>query len=122
MDRLSQLLRAAAIACTLAILVLSLLPAQDLRRTGAPHGVEHAAAYLGTCFVYLLALRPRRLVMYLLPFLFLCALAAAMEFAQQFIPGRGAHVSDFAMSALGALLGLLAYRLAGWISPRPAHE
>ena len=122
MDRLSQLLRGAAIACTAAILVLSLLPAQDLRRTGAPHGVEHAVAYFGTCFIYLMALRPRRLSTCLLPFLSLCALAAAMEFAQQFIPGRGAHVSDFAMSSLGALLGLLAYGIAARISPRPAHE
>lgn len=118
MDRLSLLLRVAAIACTIAILTLSLLPAQELRRTGAPHGVEHTVAYLGTSLIYLLALRPRRLTGGLRPVLFLWALAAAMEIAQQFVPGRGAHFSDFAMSALGALLALPAYMLVRRMAPR----
>lgn len=120
MDRLSLLLRGAAIACTIAILTLSLLPAQDLRRTGAPHGVEHAVAYLGTSLIYLMALRPRRLAAGLPPVLSLCALAVAMEIAQQFVPGRGAHFSDFAMSALGALLALPTYMLVRRMAPRLA--
>lgn len=119
MDRLSLLLRGAAIACTVAIVVLSLLPAQDLRRTGAPHGVEHALAYFGTSLIYLLTLRPRQLARCLPPLLALCALAAAMELAQHFVPGRGTHFSDFAMSALGTLLALPAYIFARWIALRP---
>lgn len=93
-------------ACILIILVLSLLPARDMYRTGAPKGVEHFAAYWGTGLMLGIAfcdqLRRRGLAIAML-----IALAAAMEFLQAVSPGRTPHVSDFLASSAGAVIGVL---------------
>lgn len=98
--------RLAAYGCVALIIVLSLLPANDMARTGAPKAVEHFVAYFFTAGAFGLAfkyqLKHTALIM-----LGLCALAAAMEIAQQFSPGRGTRMSDFLASSAGAVVGMV---------------
>jgi hypothetical protein len=48
------------------------------------------------------------------------AVSGAIEFAQQFIPGRAPTLRDVLMNGTGCGLGaLLAWRLGGWLAPGP---
>ena len=60
MNDLAGALRFGAWGCVVAIAVLSLLPAQELVRTGLGGHIEHAVAYAGTAFTVALAYADRR--------------------------------------------------------------
>ncbi len=102
----SQLLPAfrwLAIACLLAIAVLSLVPGDDRPHTGYSGNIEHLVAYVGTAFftsAFLPALRGWRSVLGL-------SLASALfEVLQLFIPGRGPGVDNWLASTSGAVIGV----------------
>ena len=85
--------------------VLSLVPGTFRPDTGAPGKFEHLVAYLGAAM--LLTLRPDTLrvrwqALWLVPY------AGALELAQLLIPGRHARFSDFVVSSIGAVLGMIA--------------
>lgn len=96
--------RLAAWLCVAIIVVLSLLPSDDMARTGADGRLEHAMAYAGTAFFvglgYLVEERWATLAGLMM------ALAGMMELLQHFSPGRHPGFPDFAASSLGALIGL----------------
>ncbi len=87
--------------------MLSLLPAHELRRTGAPGVVEHALAYflaavpLGIGWPRRRGPGPRAILLMGLP-----TLATLMELLQFLAPGRHPHVSDALASSAGAWAGL----------------
>lgn len=110
----------AAWGCVLAIAVLSLLPAQDMVRTGADGHFEHTAAYAGAGFFIGIAYRVEE--RWLILGTLLAALAGSMEILQHFSPGRHPAFSDFAASSIGAAVGLAAAGLAVRKAParRPA--
>jgi VanZ family protein len=108
---LNKILRLSGYASVFLIGVLSLLPGSLRPETGAPGKIEHLIAYLVASILLTLqpgALRGRWEALWLIPY------AAALEFAQWFIPGRHPRVSDFAVSAIGAVLGMIA---VFWITP-----
>jgi VanZ family protein len=100
--------------CVPVLALLSLLPAQEMVRTGLPSRFEHVIAYAGTAAICAFgrcgggaALRSAVL---------LIAYAGLLEWLQNFSPGRYPALRDFLASSLGVvagtLLGLLALRLA----------
>ena len=95
-----------ASACLVALPVLSLIPAQELRRTGVGQPVDHFIAYAGTGLVMMLALRRPSLAAYIAAGLLL--IGGSLELAQNFAPSRGPRLVDFLGSASGALAGVLA--------------
>ncbi len=102
---LNALFRFATSASVVAIVILSWLPKELEHRTGFPGQLEHIAAYLGTALLLKLgwpSFRSRWMGLGLL------ALAAGLEAGQVWVPGRTSQFIDFASSAAGACIGLLA--------------
>jgi VanZ family protein len=96
--------RAAGYAAILLIGVLSLVPGTLRPETGAPGRFEHFVAYMGAATILALGFGGtgwRSQGLWLVPY------AAALEIAQLFVPGRHSRFSDFAVSSLGALLGIV---------------
>jgi VanZ family protein len=83
--------------------VLSLLPAQDVVRTGLPGQFEHFAAYAWSGTIAMAAYGLNRSGPQVIALLWLYA--ALLEYLQHFSPGRHPALEDFAASALGALCG-----------------
>lgn len=85
----------------LAIVVLSVVP-PGLRPVVAARDIEHLTIFLALGFTFGLAYpgRCRRQVIVLLVF------TALVELGQFWIPGRHARLEDFAVGALGCLLGV----------------
>jgi VanZ family protein len=90
--------------CVTLLGFLSLLPAEDVVRTGFPGQLEHFAAYAGSGAIAMGAYGLIRgggarvigcLWLY----------AAILEYLQHFSPGRHPALEDFAASAFGALCG-----------------
>ena len=107
--------------CCVALLAfLSLLPAQDMARTGFPGEVEHFAAYAGSAAIAVAGYGLNGGGSWVIGFFWLYA--AILEYLQHFSPGRNPALLDFAASAMGALIGGVAvfllwrYRsaLPGW--------
>lgn len=105
--------RAAAIgapACLVLLAVLSLLPKDDMVRTGADGRAEHLIAYAGTMAVCALAWQAkaglRRIAVGLI------AYAALLELGQHLSPGRTPALFDFAAGAAGTLAAALAYAVS----------
>lgn len=108
----------AGFACIVILVVLSLLPARDMIRTGAPKGVEHFIAYFLSAAI-LSAGIGRKTEMRVAVGLVL--LSGLMEGLQHFSPGRTPHLSDFVASSGGAAAGALA--VAIWLTwHRPARS
>lgn len=94
--------------CIALIAVLSLLPADDLVRTGVGGYAEHAIAYCGTAFLLRFGYRaPLRVG------LALVAYAGLLELLQALSPGRHPGLDGWLASSAGALLGVAA---AHWVS------
>jgi VanZ family protein len=90
--------------CVILLAVLSLLPAQEMVRTGLPGRLEHFVAYAGSGAVAMAGYgASRRGVQRVY--------AGILEYLQHFSPGRHPAIEDFAASALGALCGGLAIAL-----------
>jgi VanZ family protein len=88
--------------CFMLLAVLSLLPAQDLVRTGIPGQLEHFVAYAGSASIAVGGYRQRGAVRIIGLF---WIYAGILEYLQNFSPGRHPSILDFAASALGALSG-----------------
>jgi len=106
----------AAWVCVAVIVLLSLLPAEGMARTGADGRVEHAIAYAGTAFFVGMGYWSDRRWPALVGLLI--ALAGSMELLQHVSPGRHPGLPDFAASSLGAVIGLMvAWQAAARIGP-----
>lgn len=114
MDRSIAILRTVAavafVACTLLVLVLSLMPGQEMPDLGIWDKAEHFAAYAGLGGLGALAFwHPRRpSVLRLLVFLWL--LGVGLEVAQAFSPGRSPDAADAFANGIGACLGIVLLR------------
>jgi hypothetical protein len=84
--------------CVILLAVLSLLPAQEMVRTGLPGRLEHFVAYAGSAAVAMVGYGPSQGVVWIIGCFWLYG----------GIPGRHSSIWDFAASALGALCGGLA--------------
>ena len=97
-------LRIAGYAAILLIGALSLAPPALRPGSGAPGQFEHLGAYLSAGLLLALSRdipRQRLQALWLVPY------AGALEIAQLFVLGRHSRFSDFAVSALGAALGII---------------
>jgi len=103
------LLRALTWCCVILLAVLSLLPAQQMVRTGLPGRVEHFVAYAGSAAVATAGYGANRGSVQIIGGFWVYA--GILEYLQHFSPGRHASIGDFAASALGALGGGLAIAL-----------
>jgi len=95
--------------CVVLLAILSLLPAQDMVRTGFPGRVEHIAAYAGSAAIAMAGYGARRGVAQIVGGFWVYA--GILEYLQHFSPGRGPAIGDFTASALGALCGGLVIAL-----------
>jgi VanZ family protein len=100
--------------CIALLAALSLLPAQEMVRTGLPGLSEHFIAYAGTAALSVFG-RGQGAAAFRAAGL-LVAYAATLEWLQNFSPGRHPELRDFFASSVGVLAGtllaLLALRLA----------
>jgi VanZ family protein len=94
--------RIAAWMLLAAIVVLSLVPAQDRPVTGAPHDVEHLGIFVVTGLAFGLGYPSR----FLLQGIWLVLFAALIEIAQLAVPGRHARFADFVVDAISLLVGI----------------
>lgn len=93
--------------CCVALLAfLSLLPAEEMARTGFPGEIEHFAAYAGSASITMAGYGLNRGRVLIVVALWLYA--GMLEYLQHFSPGRHPAFLDFAASALGALCGGIA--------------
>lgn len=88
--------------CVILLAVLSLLPAQDMVRTGIPGELEHFAAYAGSASIATVGYGRRGAVRIIGLF---WIYAGILEYLQHFSPGRHPSITDFAASAFGAFFG-----------------
>jgi VanZ family protein len=100
------ILRFATWFCIVLLAVLSLLPAEDVVRTGLSGRLEHFIAYAGSATVSMGGYGDRYGRMGVIGFYWVYA--GILEYLQQFSPGRHVSIWDFAASALGAVCGVLA--------------
>lgn len=107
-DSVQKPLRLISWGIAIAILTLSLVPADLRPETGAPRLLEHSFIYVafGVAFGLGYSRKQGLLVIFFLTFV------AVVEAAQLFVPSRHARVSDFLVDAVGAYIGLLAALLA----------
>jgi VanZ family protein len=107
-----RLLKVAAWSCIALLAALSLLPAEDMARTGIDGRLEHFIAYAGAGAVAALAYN--RAAGWRLAAWF-AAYAALLEAGQNFSPGRHPAPIDAVASALGAAAGIsLARSIVHW--------
>jgi len=104
-----KIARLLAIACTIAILYLSLVPGELRPQSGASGHFEHFMAYAGTAFFYALGTHMRQRIALAIA---LALLSGLLEIAQLYIPNRTGEWPGFAASSLGALAGFVAGTLA----------
>lgn len=107
-EAIAALARPAAWACVAALAVLSLLPREDMVRTGAAGWMEHAVAYAGTMAMFAIGHRAR--LGLARPALALCGYAALLELAQHLSPGRSPALRDALAGTAGAIAVALAAR------------
>ena len=115
--RMSLLITACRVltwCCVFLLAVLSLMPAQDMVRTGLPGEFEHLVAYAGSAAIGMAGYGPNRGGVRVIGGFWVYA--AVLEYLQHFSPGRHPSFLDFAASALGALCGGLAVALL-WRRP-----
>jgi VanZ family protein len=108
-NRLIVSCRIATWCCIVLLAVLSLVPAEEMVRTGFPGGFEHFVAYFGSAAIAMAAYgRSRGSIQIIGGF---WVYAALLEYLQRFSPGRHSTIEDFAVSAFAALCGGLAVTL-----------
>src|SRR5689334_8344357 len=96
--------------CVVTVAVLSLLPAEEIVRTGLPGELEHFAAYAGSAAIATAGYGLDRSLPWRIIGSF-WVYAGILEYLQHFSPGRHPSVADFAASAFGVLCGGLAVAL-----------
>ena len=99
-------LRVLTWACVILLAVLSLLPDQQMVRTGLRGRLEHLVAYAGSAAIAVAGYGASRGGVQIIGGFWVYA--AILEYLQHFSPGRHPAIGDFAASALGALCGGLA--------------
>jgi VanZ family protein len=101
-------LRVLTWVCVVVLAVLSLLPLEEVEavRTDLPGQIEHIIAYAASAAIATAGYGLNRGVIRIIGFFWMYA--AALEYLQNFSPGRNPAFVDFAASALGALCGGLA--------------
>ena len=93
--------------CSVTLLAfLSLLPAEEMARTGFPGELEHFVAYAGSAAIAMAGYGRNGSRLLIVGGFWLYA--GLLEYLQHFSPGRHPAFLDFAASALGALCGALA--------------
>jgi VanZ family protein len=97
------LFRLAAGFSVMLLAILSLLPGDEMVRTGLPSRLEHVAAYAGSAAITMLGYGDRHGSTRIVGFFW--AYAGILEYLQHFSPGRHPSIWDFAASAFGALCG-----------------
>ena len=97
-------LRVAGALFVLTICVLSLIPGSWQARTGLPGPLEHVIAYLMTGLTLGLGGRSERFPGLIL--VLLSGLAAGLEIAQHWSPGRDPAIVDWVAGTVGAAVGL----------------
>jgi VanZ family protein len=90
--------------CVVLLALLSLMPAQNMVRTGLPGQLEHFVAYAGSASIAV-AGYGRRVAVRIIGLFWVYA--AFLEYLQHFSPGRHPSIADFSASALGASFGWL---------------
>jgi VanZ family protein len=95
-------LRIAAWSAIGLLAVLSLLPAQEMVRTGLGGHLEHILAYAGASSITASGYPEKRLGRIGMA---LICYAGALEFLQRFSPGRHSAVEDWLASSAGVLVG-----------------
>jgi VanZ family protein len=107
--------------CVVLLAVLSLLPAQEMVRTGLPGWVEHFVAYAGSAAIGMAGYGASRGAMQIIGGFWVYA--GILEYLQHFSPGRHPAIGDFTVSALGALCARLGIALIRRRLPaRPATK
>lgn len=101
-DRVEGGLRLLAWGCVVLVAVLSLLPAEEVVRTGWGGYVEHVLAYAGTALLMRLG-HPGREAWWIAGGL--VVYAGLLEFLQHYSPGRTPAIEGWLTSSLGALVG-----------------
>ena len=92
-----------ALGLATAIVVLSVVPPALRPETGLPHGLEHFVIYWATGVAFALGCELKLgLIATLLVFF-----SGAVEFAQLFVPGCHARLSDFIADALATIVGAM---------------
>ena len=99
---MQRLFQAAAWLLAATIVVLSLGPPSVRPTTGAAHDLEHLLIFLATGMAFGLGY-PRRVWLLTIA---LPIFAAAIEVAQNWVPGRHARISDFLVDAAASCLGV----------------
>jgi VanZ family protein len=113
---ITTLFRILTWCCVAVLALLSLLPAQEMVRTGFPGELEHFVAYAGSAAIAIAGYGVSWGVTRIIGCFWLYA--GLLEYLQHFSPGRHPSIGDFAMSALGVLcggvgVGLLLGRFSG---------
>ena len=85
--------------CIIVLAISSLLPAEDMVRTGLPGRIEHFVAYAGSAAIAMADYGPSRGGMQIIGGFWVYA--GILEYLQHFSPGRHPAIEDFAASALG---------------------
>jgi VanZ family protein len=102
-------LRVLTWCCVILLAVLSLLPAEEMVRTGLPGRLEHFVAYAGSAAIATAGYGASRGSVQVIGGFWVYA--GILEYLQHVSPGRHPAIEDFAASALGALCGGLAIAL-----------
>lgn len=109
-------LRPLAWGCVALSAILSLLPAEEMVRTGLSGYVEHAMAYAGTALLLRLGHpehKPWRIAAALVIY------AGLLEYLQRYSPGRTPAVESWLASSIGVPIGIGGARLFARASKRP---
>lgn len=109
MHRVQTSFRILTWCCVIILAVLSLLPAQDMVRSGFPGQLEHFVAYSGSAIIATAGYGRRRGTWRIIGLFWVYA--GVLEYLQHLSPGRHPSIADFAASALGAFFGGLAATL-----------
>lgn len=107
-----MLVRIAAWSGILAIVVLSVVPAQERPVTGVGQGLEHLAAFGLVGALFAISYRFSLIRLWGLAILF----CAAIELLQVPLPTRHARLSDFIVDALGACFAIFGVFVARQIA------
>ena len=104
-DKIRRLVRLAAGACAIAILVLSLVPNSERPDTGMPKELEHFIAYAGAGVFWSLASLSSR--QRLIGWIGFAVASGVFEVAQNFVPGRTPSPIDALASTGGLTVGMM---------------
>jgi VanZ family protein len=111
-----MLMRVTTWVAIAALAMVSLLPTEEVVRTGLGGRAEHVLAYAGTALVAAMAYCSRRGRLRIA--LALIAYAAALEYLQRFSPTRSSKALDLIFSSAGVLIGISAYAVLAKLRAR----